>query len=387
MSETAEVRRKILFTASTMSHIENFHRPYLEEFKRLGWEVEAVALPVSKSFFSFKNIGAIIFMRKLLKAGEFDVISSHATLAGIVTRLAVLLCDRDRKRMKVFHTSHGYLFHDDKSMKKWAYLLPEMLCGTVTDVLMVMNQEDLDIARKYKLCGKKNNIYYINGMGIDLSKFQADPKDTRTLAQKRKAFGLEPDDFAFVYAAEFSKRKNHELLLKGFAKAIGRVKELEENETLQPEFAPKRLKLVLAGDGALFEEMKALAVSLGVESQVVFLGYTRNMHELYPCCDVAVSTSRIEGLPFNIMEAMASGLPVIASNIKGHQELIMHGENGLLFESGDVEKLAELLDKIYLDSEFRIKCGTVSLDKVKRFSLAQVFSEIMAIYNENTISH
>jgi Glycosyltransferase len=359
--------KKMLFTASTMSHIENFHLPYIHAFEEMGWKVDAVALPVSKSFFSLKNLRAINYARKLLKDGDYDVISSHATLAGIVTRLAVLLTGERRKHMKIFHTSHGYLFHDDHSLKKWAYLLPEMICGKVTDVLMVMNHEDLEIAKKYNLCGKSNKIYYINGMGIDLSKFQ--PR--RATAEQRAAFGIKEDDFVFVYAAEFSKRKNHELLLRGFAKTI---------EELKKNSSATNLKLVLAGDGALFDDMKSLAVRLGIESQVLFLGYTKNMSDLYPCCDVAVSTSRIEGLPFNIMEAMACGLPVIASDIKGHKELIEHGENGLLFESGDVEELVEHIIKIYKDPLSSAKFSETCSKKVVVFSMGFVLPTIIDLY-------
>ncbi|MDF3002385.1 MAG: hypothetical protein K0Q48_2504 [Bacillota bacterium] len=397
--------KKILFTASTMSHIENFHRPYINAFEEMGWRVDAVALPVSKSFFSLKNISAINYTRKLLKEGGYDVISSHATLAGIVTRLGVILAGKSKLSkkssnpkhgLKVFHTAHGYLFHDNKSLKKWAYLLPEMICGKVTDVLMVMNHEDLDIARKYKLCKDTENIHYINGMGIDLSRFQtADGKPLQCTKEQKESFGITDEDFVFVYAAEFSKRKNHELLLRGFADA---VKQLERTSDQPPRgnaergveafgestsqvtgfhqkeqpSRKKNLKLVLAGDGALFEEMKTLAANLGIRDRVVFLGYIKNVHELYPCCDAAVSTSKIEGLPFNIMEAMACGLPVVASDIKGHRELVEHGVNGLLFGSGDKEQLkAELLKAYYNYFSYHNFCDH-TIQKITFFSLCRV---------------
>lgn len=358
--------KKILFTASTQSHIDNFHLPYIEAFQKQGWEVKAIALPVSKRFFSLKNLRAIFYTKNLLKAECFDVVSSHATLAGIVTRLAVMFSGKGRMHMKVFHTAHGYLFHDDKNLKKWVYLIPEMLCGGVTDVLMVMNHEDLEIAKKYKLCGNRNRIYYINGMGIDLSRFQP----YKATAEKKKTFGITEDEFVFVYAAEFSKRKNHELLLWGFAEAVAKL-------------SSDKLKLVLAGDGMLQDEMKALTKELGIENKVVFLGYIKNMDELYPCCDVAVSTSRIEGLPFNIMEAMACGLPLIASDIKGHQELVAHGENGLLFESGNLDKLTNQIIKTYVDPIFRDECRSVSLEKIRLFSINNVFPNIMGVYERN----
>lgn len=365
--------KKILFTASTKSHIEHFHLPYLKAFEELGWEVKAIALPVSKHFFSVQNLQAINYTRKILKSEKYDVISSQSTLAGIVTRLAVMLAGKDRKHMKIYHTAHGYLFHDNKSVKKWAYLLPEKLCGKVTDVLMVMNHEDLVIAKKYKLCEENNKIFYIDGMGIDLSKFQ----QGQASKEQKESFGIKENDFAYVYVAEFSKRKNHELLLRGFAKALSTLKGKEKAAALSAE----NLKLVLAGDGILLNEMRTLATQLEISNQVIFLGYIKNIQNLYPCCQVAVSTSRIEGLPFNIMEAMASGLPVIASDIKGHQELIEHGKNGLLFASENLEELTDRMIEIVENPSRRGIFSDAALEKVKEFSVDKVLPSIMKIYD------
>lgn len=412
----AAASKKILFTASTMSHIENFHLPYLKAFEEMGWEVKALVLPVSKSFFSFQNIRAIFSTRRLLLSEGYDVVSSQSTLAGIVTRLAVLLAGKSRlserirkpgmsaepgKQVKVFHTAHGYLFHDDNSLKKWAYLLPEMLCGKVTDVLMVMNHEDLDIANKYKLCGKSDKIYYINGMGIDLAKFEAvQAAPSSVVSEWKKSFGLKENDFAFVYAAEFSKRKNHKLLLRGFAQALtvlrihGKNNESDEKPVEQPvgesqeirsqqSFFADSLKLVLAGDGALLEETKSLASELGIRDQVLFPGYIRNIPELYACCQAAVTTSRIEGLPFNVMEAMACGLPVVASDIKGHRELVTHRENGLLFKISDYAQLTEQIIEVFKNAALREKFRTASLEKVTTFSIEKVFPDVMEIYRSS----
>lgn len=331
----------------------------------MGYSVTTLALPVNKSFFSVQNLQAVLSTRKLLATEQYDIISSHATLAGIVTRLAIILMGRAKKSIRVFHTSHGYLFHDEGGFKKWAYLLPEKICGMVTDVLMVMNHEDLEIAKKHKLGGRKNRIYYINGMGLDLDRF----RPTSVTREQKEAFGLEMDDFSFLYAGEFSKRKNHALLLKAFASAQHRL---------------GNSKLVLAGDGVLFHDIKELAKDLKIEERVLFLGYCKNIQELYTCCQVSVSTSRIEGLPFNIMEAMASGLPVVASNIKGHKELVTHGDNGLLFESDNVTDLMDQMIQIFENQELRNRFSTSSLKKIRKFSLEEVFPSIIDIYKENT---
>ena len=162
-------------------------------------------------------------------------------------------------------------------------------------------------------------------MGLDLSPFRV-----LTPAQReegRRQLGYGPDDFLFIYAAEFSRRKNQPLLLRAFAQAL-------------PRFP--RGRLLLAGSGATLEECKALAAQLGIGERVSFLGYVEEMEALYPLCDAAVSSSRIEGLPFNIMEAMACGLPVIASRIKGHIDLL--GEDSpWLYDTQ--EQLAQLLGR------------------------------------------
>jgi len=368
------MNKKILYTASTEIHLKHFHLPYIEALQNLGWEVQAKPLPVSKSFFSPQNLRAIFSTRGMILQEGFDVISTHTTLASIIVRLSVLLIS-PRKRPLVFVTVHGYLFYDDRSLKKWVYLLPEMLCGRVTDVLMTMNHEDLAIARKYRLCKELKKIYYINGMGIDLSRIQ--PVDS-TEAQ-REVFGIEPDDFVFIYAAEFSKRKNHHLLLKGFTNALGQLQqEAEERGLAKPE-----IKLILAGNGSLLEEMKGLAKELGISGQVLFPGYITNIQELYACCQAAVTTSKIEGLPFHVMEALYCKLPVIASDIKGHQELISHRENGLLFKSGNETQLADQLIEFFKNNEIRDKCKAMTAEKMKTFSIESVLPTIMKIYREN----
>ncbi len=361
------MNKRIFFTASTESHLKNFHQPYIKAFEEAGWDVTAQALPVSKSFFSLKNLQAIWSTRRFIRDEKFSAISTHTTLAGIAARLAVLLSGKNRRNVLVFHTSHGYLFHDDHSLKKWAYLIPEILCTRVTDVLMVMNREDLAIAQKYRLCKNRDNIYYINGMGVDFDRFRRPLQPTK---EQRSAFALKAGEFTFVYAAEFSKRKNHQLLLQGFAKALR-------------EWNGPPISLALAGNGALQEEMKELSRSLGIEDHVNFLGYVREMQELYACCQAAVTTSRMEGLPFNVMEAICCGLPVIASDVKGHRELITHGVNGLLFEDGNVEQLACRILQLLNDHEFLVRCKSNRIFGMEAFSIDAVLPSIMKIYQKH----
>lgn len=358
---------KILYCASTVSHLLNFHLPYLRAFHEMGYEVWAaadkeepvpyadhvVALPLRKKITSAENILGVFAVRKLIKEQKFDLVSTHTMLASAVVRAAILLL---RKKPKVVCTVHGYLFHEDDGLRKWIYLLPEKLCARVTNVLMVMNREDYGIAKRHKLY--RDRLVSIDGMGIDLTKFCPVTPDERFSA--REKLGIEKENFVFVYAAEFSKRKNQAFLIRAFAE-ISR-----EN----PE-----MKLLLAGTGALLEECRVLAGSLGAEDHIRFPGYVKDMRELYAACDACVSVSRIEGLPFNLMEAMACGLPVVASDIKGHRELA--GKGVTLFPQGDSDALGRGMLAVFSHPEdFREK------PDLSRFGIETVLPQILGVYRE-----
>lgn len=307
---------KILFCASTASHIRNFHLPYIKALNDKNYEVwvasnsdepipyakRSVAFPFRKNLLSFNNIIAIFKLRKFLKHEQFDKISTHTALASAIIRLAILLLPK-RERPRVYYIAHGFLFCESDGWKKWIYLLPEKICTPVTNVLMVMNQEDLELAKRYRLY--KEQLHFIDGIGFDSDRFK--PLSSEERENGRRAMGFSQANFLFIYAAEFSKRKNQQFLIKAFAKVADQIPQAH---------------LLLAGSGVLLEQCKVLVNTLQMEKRIHFLGYVQQMQELYPLCDAAVSTSKIEGLPFNILEAMACGLPILASNVKGHRDLV-----------------------------------------------------------------
>lgn len=364
--------RKILYCASTVSHILNFHLPYLKSFHEQGFEIwvaadtqvsvpyadHVVALPIHKKFLSFGNLKAILEIRSLIRQQKFDVVSTHTELVSAIVRAGILLL---RKRPRVVCTVHGYLFHETDGLKKWIYLLPEKLCAHVTDILMVMNHEDYEIARRHRLY--RDRLYYIDGMGIDLTKFGPATLEERAFARKKLNIG--EDDFVSVYAAEFSRRKDQAFLIRTFAGICRK---------------DSRMKLLLAGNGSLLEECRALVKELDVADRIFFLGQVADIRQLYAACDVCVSVSRIEGLPFNVMEAMACGLPVVASDIKGHRELLEEGKFGLLFR--DPAELSRSLERLLQDPELRGSLRDAGLGRVGKFALPSVFPEIMEWYDQ-----
>ncbi len=371
--------QKILYCASTASHILNFHLPYLQFFKEQGWQVDVavpekaeipyadnvIELPMEKSLLAVGNLRAVQITKQLLADNEYELISTHTALAGAIIRLAVKLLGKQMKQGKIVHTSHGYFFSWESDPAGWSYLWAEKLLAPVTDVLMVMNRADYGLAVRHKLC---RNIVPIPGMGIDLAKFSRVGKEDKK-SLKLKA-GFNPDDFLLVYAAEMSKRKNQGELIRAFALAAAQ----------EPS-----LKLVLAGEGALKDQYQEMAHECGFGERILFPGQVSAMVNLYEMCDAAVSTSRSEGLPFNVMEAMACGLPVIASRIKGHTDLLSWSDgfqDSLLYAPGDEQTLAGMLLNLCRDEKLREKAGDENRIKVRHYELEMVRPVVIEGYGE-----
>ena len=365
--------KKILYVASTFGHLRTFHIPYLNALLSQGSEVHvmgagdpvgfpdgvtAIPIPFEKKMTSLGNFRCAFQIRKWIRKEGYDLVSVHTSLAAFFTRLGILFSGR---RPWVINTVHGYLFDENTSWKKRIVLLAaEKLTRPVTNVVAVMNRQDEQIAQKHHLY--KEQLVFIDGMGVDVSRFEKSDETIRAVQALRREYFLLPQEFVMVCAAEFSDRKNQMFLIR----AIRRLKQ---------EGIPCRL--ILVGEGEQFERTKSLAVRLSVRKEVRFPGYTRDLAPYFYLADASVSASRIEGLPFQIMEAMACGLPVIASRIKGHEDLIEPGVNGLLFDFDDEEAFCQAVRQLYEDKKLREKMGRAGQEKVQRYRLERVLPENM----------
>lgn len=288
---------KILIVASNMVHIKNFHAPYVNELRSMGHEVYVMAngdgadfnIPFEKRAFSLKNMFLVSKIKKILKRENFDAVLLHTTLAAFWTRKAIKGL---KNRPYVINTVHGYLFNENTSkLKRKIYLLCEKSVASVTDNILVMNKEDMAIATKYDL--SKGPVYEINGMGVNFDRIF-------TSEAKEKA----PDEMInLLFIGEISKRKNQEFLCKALQKL--------------PNY-----RLILVGDGDERERVEALARKIGVTDRLEITGFTNDISKYLKEADIYVSASKIEGLPFNIMEAMYASLPIVASNVKGNADLL-----------------------------------------------------------------
>ncbi len=358
-------------TASTWSHIRNFHLPYLREFQQRGWITHvgcagipndlpscvdrAIELPFEKKMTAPANFCAAKTLRVRIKAERYDLIITHTSLAAFFTRLAV---KGMKNRPKLINVSHGYLFDDDTpALKRGVLLEAERMTAPETDLLLTMNAWDCAAAKRYRLAPR---VEKIPGIGVDFSKLDAATQEDG--AALRGKLGIPTDAFVLVYPAEFSARKSQHVLIEATAKL------------------PESAVLVLPGSGALLEDCKAQAQRLGLGARVLFPGYISEMGPWYRMADAAVTSSRIEGLPFNVMEAMYCGLPVAASAVKGHTDLIEDGVTGLLYPYGNAAACAERIRALMEDAALHTRLAAEAAAQVKQYRLNAVLESVMKQY-------
>lgn len=369
------MENKVLFCATVDFHFKAFHLPYMKWFKEQGWEVHVAAagnmelpyvdkkydISIQRSPLQFKNIKAYKELKDIIDENQYKIIHCHTPMGGAVARLAAR---KSRKHgTKVLYTAHGFHFCKGAPLANWLLYYPiEKMLANYTDCLITINQEDYNLAvqRKFKV----PKIEKIHGVGVDTEYFK--PVSEAQKNCLRIEMGYKPDDFLMFYAAEFNKNKNQQFLIRSLA--------------LIKDHVPNA-RLLLAGNGPLINDCKNLAEKMGVFEMIDFLGYRNDIAKILPICDISVASSLREGLPVNIMEAMACGLPVIASENRGHKELIQNGVNGWTVGREDIQTMAEKIKYLAENSSLQGIFGESGREIIKNnYAVNKVLEEKSYIY-------
>jgi glycosyltransferase involved in cell wall biosynthesis len=322
------------------------------------FDIKIHNIDLTRSPFTKQNITAYKQMVKLIKQEQFDYIHCNTPVGGMLGRLAGKKCGVK----KIIYQAHGFHFFNgaplfNRTVLKWS----EQIMAHWTDAIITMNEEDYQSAKKFRL-KKGGKVYKGHGVGINLAEYQGITVDR---ASKRAELGLKDDDVVCISAGDLVARKNYGTAIEAIAKS-----------------GCSNLHYLICGVGPEKEKLETLGVEKGVNNRVHFLGYRTDMKELMAISDIFLFTTFQEGLPRSMMEAMASGLPCIASKIRGNVDLINDGENGYLCQSTDVDGFAVSLKKLYDDKSLRENMGKKNLDVIKEYDVEVVKKEIEEIYRE-----
>ncbi len=364
---------KVLFVSNITEHIDSFHIPYMEWFQRKGWEVHVAAngpSPIGncdcfiKSCMErspvhlFKNLKAILELKRVIEKEKYDIVYCHTPMGGVVGRLASKKAHKNGTR--VIYMVHGFHFYKNAPILNWLIYFPvEKVLAYYTDCIITINEEDYKLAQK-RFKSLKTQIYHVNGVGVSFDRFSV-PTEIEKLELHDK-YGY-AGKIVFLYAAEFITRKNHIFIINTVNEVAKRCPDVI---------------FLFAGRGPLFEQMKKAVELRHASALIDFLGFRNDIPMLLKMCDVLISPSFQEGLAVNIIEGLASGLPILCSNVRGNREMVEDGENGYLFSFEHVDEYVERVIEMCNDT-LRIKMGHRSYEIAKQFSLDNSLRDISGI--------
>lgn len=272
---------------------------------------------------------AILQVRKIIKKINPDIISCHTAKAGMVGRIAGFFC-----RKPTIFTAHGWQFAEGIStLQKWFVLAIEYICAQLSKKIIVVSEYDLHLAVHYHITSKNKLVLIHNGMP--------------DVIQKKKKSSKIPE---LLMIARFQEQKDHPTLFK----ALSSIKD-------QPWHC------TLVGDGPLLNDFKQEAVKQGLDLRIDFTGQITNVQDYLEKSDIYLLISNWEGFPRSILEAMRTGLPVIASDVGGCREAVIHGETGYIVPRGDVEGLKGFLVALINNAELRYSMGAAGRKRFETY--------------------
>ena len=367
--------KKVLLTATVQSHIAQFHKPLAKMLRDNGYEVHVAArdnlaeknglkidfadkvfdVPFERSPLSPKNLKAYKEVKKIIDNGDYDFVHTNTPAAGVFTRLAA---QKARKKGTcVIYTAHGFHFYDGAPKKNWMIYYPiEKFCARLTDKLITITEEDYALAsEKFK-----TNVYHIHGVGANSSKFYAlSEEEKKTI---REELGIPEDTKVIVNVGELLPNKNQRTAILAMKKVVGKY---------------PTAKLFIAGNGPELDNLTNLVKENGLENSVEFLGYTLELNKYNNIAECSVACSFREGLPLNVMEAMLCENAVVASNNRGHRELVKDGVTGFIVGATDVDAFADRIIKVLDNPTIYAKSA---LEKAQLFTDKNVYTELKKVY-------
>ncbi len=372
--------KRALVYASVASMIQQFNMNNIKLLQKLGYEVDVACNfdfgntvtddkikslkkelnLINVNYYNIsvpRKIGNLIDMKKAYKAtkdlinqGNYSLIHCHSPIGGIICRFA----NKNSKNYnftKMIYTAHGFhFFKGNNALKNFVFKSVEKYASNFTDVLVTINKEDYEAANKFKL-KEKGQVKFIPGIGIDIKRIDLVCESRNNLLNE---LGLSEDTKILLSVGELSKRKNHETVIKVL------------NEL------PSNVHYLICGKGELLDYLMKISRENQVLERVHFLGYCDNIYSIMKSSDVFVFPSLQEGLPVALMEAIACGMPCVASRIRGNVDF--HDLNVQYFDLVDNKALIDAIKKAFTNKK------TISIPKI--YSVENIMKECERIYDD-----
>ena len=305
-----------------------------------------------------QDLRALVTLFRLFRREKPHIVHTHSSKAGILGRWAAKLAGVPF----IFHTAHGFAFNDFQNPAvKRVYVWLERMTTKITTKLVVVSYANAEKGEQNGVF--KRGHWILCRDAISVSEFmQPGPR-----RQRLKEWSIPSDRLVVGMIACLKPQKSP----ADFVDVAARV--LKQNP---------RAHFVLAGDGELRPQVEEKVRQHGIGDRFTLLGWQTDMPEVYRNLDVVVLTSLWEGLPCVFSEAMAGDLPIVATNVDGAREAIIHGDNGFLHEPHDIEGMANSVQKLLEEPELRQTMGERGKSRVMEFDISTSVANLESAYRE-----
>lgn len=351
---------KVLQVTSVPASFEKLLLPLIEALGNEGFKVDlccgpgeyfdslvarghkVIQMPFSRKVFSLNHLLAFVKLYRFLRQERYQIVHFHTAIVSSFGRIAARLA----RVPVIIYTAHGFYSHDRMNpfIYKIFFWIEKMLARRATDWLFLVSEEDEALARRNGFMSSAEKIVWI-GNGVDPKRFEVN-EDRDDI---REGIGISKDDIAIGFVGRVVREKGILELIN----ALATIRRAHNN-----------VKLVIIGgtlesdrDKRAVEEIKMLIKKHALEKSIIALGFRDDIPQLLTAIDIFALPSYREGLPISIMEAMMSGKPVVATNIRGCREEVVHGETGFIVEPKDVRGLAEALEALISNPELAKMMG------------------------------
>lgn len=299
-------------------------------------------------------------LQKVQNSESFDLIHSHGGVGGFYGRLM----KKHNPNIKSVHTIHGihYLNIDSFFIKNASKSIEQYLVQ-FTDKTICVSHSDFTTAVSNKIAAEDKTVVIQNG--IDISKYMNKGKNPRVLEE----LGLTKNNFVIGNVSRFDVQKNQKLIIQVSYYLVKKFPEM---------------RFVLVGDGKLFKQMKQYAKESNLTDVVIFTGEKENLPDYYSTFDIFVLPSLWEGMPYALLEAMASKIPVICSNIPNHLEVIKSNYSALTVNPHLMDDLFHKITVLYQNEELRCKLFVNAYNEVQNYDEKEMTKKIEDVYLEVT---
>lgn len=311
-------------------------------------------LSLKRTPLSFKNAKGYGELKEILAENHYDFIWTNEPVMSVMTRLAA---KKARKNgTKVVYMAHGFHFYKGAPLLNWALFYPiEKIMAQHADMISTVNLEDFSRAGRFNV----NEVRYIHGIGINTARLSTDGVSKNL----RRELNLPEGTFVILSIGELNRNKNQKTIIKALSAL--------ENENIH---------YVLCGKGAEEQNLKGFAKECGLERNVHFLGYRKDVVDICTQADVYVMPSHREGLPVSSLEAMYCGLPLVTSDIRGLTDVNKAGINGFLCAPDDFKAYADAIKNLYEHPGLRTQMGAKNKQDVMPFTIEKTLFEVENLF-------